>query len=227
MADMLPVSPFDGEGFTDEQLREQYANTTGAVAYIDESFLAPRQARGDGFYLLTAVLIDREDIVAVRAGLRGIADVEKWHTTDAGEVASERPKITRMATLLGAKAQSVVAAQMQISPKDLDAERARATCFEALLSTLCADGSLTANSLVVMERRRDGTMQKIDDTTIKMLRTKGVIHRNLAVQQSSPAWESLLWAPDVVSWAARQLLRKNETEYIKPLSGSLQIIPVG
>lgn len=219
-------SPFDGDGFTDDELREQYANTSGPVAYIDESYLAPKQARGDGFYLLTAVLIERDNIVPVRATLRTIAGIEKWHTTDAGEIAAERPKITRMATLLGTGAHSVIAAQMKIPTKDLDAEGARATCFEALLGTLCTNGALTPNSLVVMERRRDGNMHKIDDATVKSLRTRGVIHRNLAVQQSSPAWESLLWAPDVVSWSARQLFRKNNTQYIKPLSKTLQIIQV-
>lgn len=98
--------------------------------------------------------------------------------------------------------------------------------FEVHFSKPCADGSLTPNSLVVMERRRGGIMHKIDDATIERSSTRGVIHRNLALQQSSPAWESLLWAPDVVSWSARQLFLENNTQFIKPWSGSLQMIQV-
>jgi hypothetical protein len=219
----MAPSIFDGDGFDDRDLRELYLNSSGPIAYIDESYSAPKQARGNGFYLLTAVILERDRVSVVRSKLRTIARVERWHTTDAAGTTGGPERIVRMTRYLADTATSVIAAQTSIPPSDRDADGARAQCFEMLLGDLCDKGELERNGLVVIERRRDIDQRREDGRTVNRLRSRGIIHRNLLVHQGSPAGESLLWAPDVVSWAARQTITRHEKTYLEPLARAKSI----
>ncbi|QJU54216.1 hypothetical protein SCB71_13740 [Herbiconiux sp. KACC 21604] len=224
----MTVSIFEGDGFDDSALRDHYLNSSGRIAHVDESYRAPRQARGDAFYLLTAVVFERDRIAAVRAKLREIAEVERWHTTDQGRDDRGRAKILKMARYLASSSASVIVAQSEISPSDGDAELARRQCFATLLGDLCARGEIARNGLVVVERRRDFGQRALDQKTLHRLRSTGTIHRNLLVHQASPGGECMLWAPDVVAWSARQMVVRNNKVYVEPLARarSVRIIRV-
>jgi hypothetical protein len=213
------LSLFDGEGFSDPQLRTLYEHSTGPIAYIDESYRSPAQARGNGFYILTAVVLERDRVVHTRAKLREIAQTHKWHTTNEALTEHGRKKILKMSRHLASAALSVLAVQSKITAADKDTEQARYACFDTLLGDMCArTQQLQVTGLVVLERRRDTRQRNADDRTIHRLRHAGTIHRELVVHQGSPGGESLLWAPDVVSWSARQSVTMNNKVYLEPLA---------
>lgn len=214
-----PRSLFDGAGLSDAQLRTLYARTAGPVAYVDESYRAPTQALGgNSFYLLAAVLVERDRIARTRSKLRDIAEVVKWHTSDEALTAEGRTKILKMTRYLSSSTMSVVAAQAKITPADKDAEHARRACFDTLLGDLCSRNQLDASGLVVLERRRDHGQRSTDSRTISALRRSGAIHRTLVVHPGSPSGESLLWAPDIVAWATRRLVANDDKTYVQPLA---------
>ncbi|TCL79527.1 MULTISPECIES: hypothetical protein [unclassified Rathayibacter] len=219
-------SVFDGDGFTDADLRALYDRSAGAVVYIDESYRTAGQAHGDGFYILTAVVIPRDRIVRIRAKLTDIADSTRWHTSQAARDEDGREKTLKMSRYLARAATTVVAVQTPVTAADADAEGARAACFGALLGALCNNGMLEPTGLVVLERRRDTHQQNFDGRTINALRAAGTIHETLLVYQGSPATESLLWAPDVVSWATRQWIARSDDSYIEPLRATKRFFQV-
>lgn len=209
---------YDGAGFSDESLRQLYGQSSGMVAFVDESYRAPKQALGgNSFYILTAVLIPRDRIVTTRSKLLEIAAVEKWHTSEEARDADGREKILKMSRYLARVSGSVIAVMSKISPADKDAEDARRSCFGALLEGMCQGNLVTETGLVVIERRRDAAQQKEDGQTINALRRNRRIHETLFVHQGSPATEALLWAPDVISWAARQEIALDSPKYLEPL----------
>lgn len=197
-----------------------YAQAKGAAAaFIDESYRAPSQALGgNSFYVLTAVLFPRERLDSIRQQLRAIVGPGRWHTTEAARSEAGQARIVKMSSALARLGAVVMAIQDPIPASDKNAEGARARCFEVLLSELCRTGSLDAQGAVVFERRRDAAQQKADNHTINMLRRGGKIPETLYVTPASPADESLLWAPDVASWAVRRHHTHNELEFVQPLN---------
>lgn len=214
-----PTGQFDGDGFSDPKLRVLYDNSSGPIAFIDESYRAPSQAlEGNAFYILTAVVIARPRIVAVRDRLLEIANGTKWHTTEVARVDGGRAAIVRMTEYLASCSTSIVAYRAGIPATDRFAEQARALCFRSLLTDLCVCGTLALNGAVVYERRRDTSQLQADGRTISGLRRANGIHRALAVHPGSPASEFLLVAPDAVAWSTRQLTATNDKRFLEPLS---------
>lgn len=223
---------YDGPGFDaldNDGLAEAYDNTSGLVAFIDETYRAPSQAlKKSTFYILTAVVIERDRMAAVRAKLVEIAGGPRWHTRDEALTEEGRARIVKMTRYLASAATSVVAVHGEIPPADLHAEATRAACFDALLGDLCASGTLVPGGLAVYDRRRDAGPQEVDRATISATRKRQSIHRNLQVRPGRPAREALLWMPDVVAWATRQGLVEQTPQYVEPLSArkTIRIIAV-
>lgn len=65
----------------DPVLGKAYANTTGAVAYLDEMFHHGENGAAR-FCVFTAVVVERTGMSLLREELREIAGGTFWHTTD-------------------------------------------------------------------------------------------------------------------------------------------------
>lgn len=210
-----------GSGFDSEDdggLADAYENTAGLIAYLDETYRAPAQTTTESkFYFLTAVLVEREKMAAIRSKLVDIAGSLAWHTSEQARTDEGKAKLLQMTHYLARSSASVLALKSPIALSDGNAEGARAACFEGLLGTLCSDGLLENRGLAVYDRRRDPVQRQADRTTITGLRKAATIHRNLQVHEGRPAREALLWAPDAVSWASRQALIEKRPAFLKPL----------
>lgn len=186
-------------------LDKAYANTAGAVAYLDETFHHGENGAAR-FYVFTAVVVERTEMSVLRRELRDIADGTFWHTTDELRTEEGRKKASAMLQFLGEGDEiCVIAHHTRIDDADEDLENARRACLQALASTLSAGAEpLTGPiDLMVLEERNPKHRSNLDRKNIAAMRADGVIHRSMQAVLTSPRYEHLLWLPDVVSSAYR------------------------
>lgn len=193
-------------------LDQAYANTAGAVAYLDETF-----HHGEGgaarFYVFTAVVVERAEMRLLREELREIAGGTFWHTTDELRTEEGRKKASAMLQFLGEGDEiSVIAHHSRVDDDDDDLERARRACLRGLASTLSAGAEPLGGSidLMVLEDRSPKNRSNLDRKNIAAMRADGLIHRSMQVVLTSPKYEHLLWLPDVVSSAYRATFTRGD-----------------
>jgi hypothetical protein len=115
-----------------------YANTRSAVAYLDETF--HRGAPGaDRFYVFSSVVVEREEMVNLRAELEAIVCGTFWHTSDELLTEDGRKKASAMLDYLGKGPEvCVISHHVQIADDDEDLEGARRECLRGLAAKLSA-----------------------------------------------------------------------------------------
>lgn len=203
-----------GPGFDSDALRRDYNSTEGAVAYVDESYSLPKNARGKTFYILSATILERSVLQSFRNQFLSVAGGTYWHTREAVVTESGRAKILAFSRLL-ATVPNIVSIQSPVELNDPDGEMARKRCFTFLMKCLFAE-HLNVRALVVIEKRND--KRGVDTETMAELRLAGAIPTQAIIAQCSPANECLLWGPDVISWATNRMMQKEENMYIAPVS---------
>lgn len=186
-------------------LDKAYANTTGAVAYLDETFHHGEDG-ATRFYVFTAVVVERTEMRLLREELREIAGGTFWHTTDELRTEEGRKKAAAMLQFLGEGNEvCVIAHHSRVDNADDDLEDARRDCLRGLASTLSVGADPLSGSidLMVLEDRNPRNRSNLDRKNIAAMRADGLIHRSMQVVLTSPKYEHLLWLPDVVSSAYR------------------------
>jgi hypothetical protein len=183
-----------------------YANTTGAVAYLDETFEHGEHGLGR-FYVFTAVLVERTEMDVLRDELRGIAGGTFWHTTDELLTEDGRKKASGMLEFLGEGDEvCVISHHTRVADDDQDLESARRECMRGLASTLSAGAAPLRGrvDLMVLEERNPRNLSNLDRKNIAAMRGEGLIHRSMQAVLTSPKFEHLVWLPDLVSSAYRR-----------------------
>lgn len=193
---------------------DAYARTKGPVAFLDESYQAPKDtAHGEKtFYIFTAVLVATKDFDALRDGLVEIAGERYWHTTDALRD-GRLEDIRDMLEFLGDGGEPcVIAHKVAVANEDAEAELARKICYQALAVELASGrpGAWDPVDLLLMEERNQSHLKNNDAATHKALVTDKRIPRQTRLLQVSPAAELLLWLPDVVSSVFRRTLTHSD-----------------
>jgi len=189
----------------DPVLDKAYANTTGAVAYLDETFHHGENGAAR-FYIFTAVVVERTEMSLLREELRAIAGGTFWHTTDELRTEQGRKRASAMLQFLGEGDEvCVIAHHSRVDEEDEDLEDARRACLRGLASTLSlgADPLRGPIDLMVLEDRTPKNRSNLDRKNIAAMRADGLIHRSMQAVLTSPKYEHLLWLPDVVSSAYR------------------------
>jgi hypothetical protein len=187
-------------------LSQAYANTAGAVAYLDETFHHGKDGAAARFYVFTAVVVERTEMETLRDELREIAGGTFWHTTDELRTEEGRKRASAMLQFLGEGDEiCVIAHHSRVDDGDDDLEDARRICLRGLASTLSAGADPLRGSidLMVLEDRNPKNRSNLDRKNIKEMRAEGLIHRSMQAVLTSPKYEHLLWLPDVVSSAYR------------------------
>lgn len=207
----------DGRGLKDDDLRGLYARSHGVVAFLDESYWLPAQARGDGHYFVAAVIVSRDVVVELREGLLDIADSDRWHTHEEAQTSDGEQRILNMTSFTADRCVTVVTFRAHVGNDDLNGEKARAACLEAMMRCLTED-HLDTDGLVVYDRRRDQGQQDADVRLFKRFRRDGIMPRSVMTYPGRQGQEPLLWAADAVAWAARRLVMLNEKTYTQPLA---------
>lgn len=198
--------------------RAYAANKLPHVAYIDESYLLPSNRFAQTpFYVVTAYIAPCADLNFIRSDLQKIVGGTYWHTTDAHRDEARRPVIEELCRYIGEGKDDeriVISVKRPIEVVDSDGELARKHCLTELFAALSAGAICHQVALAVMEQRKDQKHRNADAATIKAARASGRIDRNMHVVPLSPTIESLLWVPDVASFAVNHLYRGPEFNYV-------------
>lgn len=211
---------------TNPALERAYANTAGPVAFLDETYQAP-SAEFAGFYVFTAVLVDRTEMSDLRLTLRELAGGTFWHSTDELQTGEGWKRARRILEYLGQGPEvCVLAYERAVELDDTDVERARRACLRGLLAGLSAGGpAWPAVRLAVFEERTPRNRANFDRRHVKELRQQGLIERGMQVVMTSPKFEHLLWLPDVVSSAFRRSITGRQSmELLTPVIGQVHFV---
>ncbi|KHL01746.1 hypothetical protein [Sinomonas humi] len=208
------MTTMDGYSLRDERLKKVYATTSGPVAFIDESYRAPGFVGHKGperpFYVLSAVVVERDQATYVREALTDIPGSLFWHTKDLVKDPTGQQYMREMLNYLASSEMlSIVTVQTDIRiGDDKQMNYARAECLSTLTAELTRGTGENAVRLIVMDSREPKIAHgnKIDQDTIHRLRTTGIIDENVQLQHSGPGREPLLWTPDLAAWAYRREL---------------------
>ncbi|RAN79366.1 hypothetical protein B5P43_15780 [Bacillus sp. SRB_336] len=199
---------------------------SAAVAFLDESFRGPDEHTGESpFYLMTAVVVEKNDMEAIRKDLGEIADGSYWHTTEAYQTNTGAERIMSMLQYLADGDEPlVVALRRGLDETVRTLEEARALCLTKLASTLSASAQDRRTDLLVLEERKNRDLRGLDEKTIRAARSSGAVPRNLVFHQTSPSCERLLWLPDLVSFALRREVANRETRLMDVIRSMTEII---
>jgi hypothetical protein len=211
-------------------LDKAYTNTTGAVAYLDETFEHGEHGLGR-FYVFTAVLVERTEMDVLRDELRGVAGGTFWHTTDELLTEDGRKKASAMLEFLGKGEEiCVISHHTHVADDDQDLEAARRECMRGLLAALSAGAAPLRGriDLLVLEERNPRNLSNLDRKNIAAMRAEGLIHRSMQAVLSSPKFEHLLWLPDLVSSAYRRTVTHHDDSLfslIRPMVHFVDPVP--
>ncbi|BCP14837.1 hypothetical protein [Mycobacterium paraintracellulare] len=203
----------------------------GYIAFLDETFQLDDSDvdRRTEFYMLSAVVVHRDDLASLRGDLRKVVGGDFWHTSDELKTPEGRARARRVAEFLGdpqGNEVGIVAIKSPVAEGMGDA--ARAACFRQVGRTLCAGGTPLADEgvhLMILEQRRMQRNRSYDTSIVKGLRKEGTLCRHCHMIQASPTHENLLWLPDLVSSAVRRhhLDQEGGVDLFAPLAHILQV----
>lgn len=214
------------QGSVASMLAEAYRRTPGGyIAFLDESF----ELAGDRstFYLLSAVITHRDEIDALRAGLRDVVDDTFWHTTESLRTDEGRARAVEIAEYLGDEKGNEVCIVSCKMPLGRDSgDEARQSCFHQLAQSLCtgAEPLVDGVHLMVLEQRETQHERSYDTKIVKELRSAEVICRQCQLKQASPRDENLLWLPDLVSSAVRRSITHSERDILDPIAHIVELL---
>lgn len=216
---------------TEGMLTQAYLRAPGGyVAFLDETFqLDDSNASRTEFYMLSAVVVHRDDLGGLRSGLRKVVGGSFWHTSEELKTPEGRARALEVAEFLAdpeGNEVGIVAIKTPVAEGAGDA--ARAACFQQVGKQLCGGGGLLADGgvhLMILEQRRMQRNRSYDTSIVKDLRKGGALCRQCHMIQASPSDEHLLWLPDLVSSAVRHhhLGQKGDLDLYAPLAHILHV----
>lgn len=202
----------------DKALLEGYLRRhQGPVAYIDESYRKSRGAAVSGFYILAATIFQSHEITLARQGLRQASALTRWHTTDQNHLGNYLG-IQRVGSEIGNWSSKSIVIFEEFG-EESDLELSRRKCMYQLIKLLEARDC----SMIVYERRNTRFQVNSDTALTAKLASFGHISRSTRIFGSSPAAETLLWAPDLVAWSIRRLVTSDELQWLQAVGQTVEI----
>jgi hypothetical protein len=196
----------------------------GPIAFIDESFMAPRQDP-DTFYILGAVVVEKKKVFWLRDQMREIVGDDYFHATEFGRKDYGRQVIRQLADLIARETTPVLVVLDQLHPSDVDAERARAIVTKWMFQEL-SQNDMYLTGTVVFERRMRSGQHQHDLRIFQEIKRQKLPGNRLRVVGLATKNEPLLWAPDLLCWAFRQAYREDNPSYFQQLKRVAKIIRV-
>lgn len=197
-----------------EQLEALYERGKSPVALIDETYGTSNDQRKQPFYLLTAVLVEGDDLNTLRDSLESFeTKAGFFHATE--QFGQDPAKLTDFLRHIKASpVDSVVTVQTMI--RDGKKDQARDDCLVRLAYELNR-GASPVQHLVLesLNQSSDPGRNHQDQLVVKHAASRGLLASEMSVSHASPYNEKLLWMPDVVSWAVRQELIHGNTQWVQ------------
>lgn len=203
----------------DRQLEVLYAGTSQRVAFVDEAYKLAKGGRN--FYILSAVIVDVQDVDGVRWDLQQRVPDGYWHTTEALKSDAGQAQALSLLDYLatsGATLLCVIEADLAQFSDNL--EMARRHCFEGLAQELIKGHDV---ELIVYERRRAGVEEDNDRKTASLLQNY-YDSDGLKFHGGTPSSEPLLWAPDLVAGALRRRSALRDLQWFEPIKTKTRVV---
>lgn len=207
---------------TNSTLSALYSRAQGAVAYLDESYYAPKQGKGQTFYIVSAVVVGRSKVGEVRATLLDLVGDDYWHTTTDARSLEGKETLRQSLDYLKAASKTLCWLSEPIDKSDREGEAARAAVHRAAVRELTRS-YLPSAGMIVYEKRLSGYQANADARVFNEMRNSGKVDRDFIIHPESPANELLLWAPDMVAWSYRQSFLDNDHAFFELLSESVHV----
>lgn len=201
-------------------LTNYFDRQQGLVAFIDESTRGLERPGEFPFYILSAILVQVDQLGEIRRELLNSASSDFWHTTESYRN-GEHSRIRRMSKVVSKfYISGIVAVQVDIPEHNLELAR-RESLMQ--LSALVLDRGC---KLAIFEKRNTRALDAGDASLLNLARGYGWLPKGLALVGSKPAIEPLLWGPDLLSWSFRQLLTKGDSSWLRPYGQGLEVLDV-
>lgn len=159
------------------------------------------------------MLYDRDQLDDARSALADVAGSRPWHTTEEFE-AGRDGRIHRMLQAVAAGAEwGIVTVEAPVDGHDRHAyAAARRSCLQTLLPEVTRgdDPVRVIVIVIVMGILGDPRADGVDRRLAAELRGHRLIPHATLLRHADDRHEPLLWAPNVVGWAARLLLARDE-----------------
>lgn len=189
-------------------LQTHYASIRGGpVAYLDETYHLQNDGR-TRFYVIAAVVVVGLDRDPLRDELDRLVPSGWWHTTDELRSTTGR-ELSRdlLRTLRVPDEACVIVEKTTVDAEDKDGSLAWEAALRRLLAALNTGTSGTHSpvNLAILEEQREARKNNFDRSVRARLIRDGLITARMSMISVSPRVEHLLWLPDLVCSAYRQL----------------------
>jgi len=192
-------------------LRDIYAATEHPVVFIDESYQLSGRNR---YYIMAAAMVDADLIVTSRRALLEYYGGSVLHAS-AMYQAAELESIRGATRLVAGQTDATdLVVYAPVSASDQHAEVARERCLQYLVGRMFSDFEA---STYVIDARPLEAENEADRRSVRDLRRRGDIGRDVTVLHAKPSQEPLLALADVVAWTYRQQHGRNDPTWFEPL----------
>lgn len=211
---------------TNPVLARHYSENRGPIAFLDESYSADPH-HGATFYIVSAVIVESDQVDPLRDGLDERVPQAWWHTTDELQTVSGRTRAQELlAYLADGKEACVVTHREPLASDDKDGEAGRRSVLCAMFGHLwnrpASDGGQVR--LAVLEERRELRQRRADMATRAHALNEGLCGPAFRLVQVSPAHEHLLWLPDLTCSAYRRKILQGEEQYFATIESMSTIV---
>lgn len=186
-------------------------------AFVDETYRPPEIATDgygmhQGFYALTAVIIEADKVKSFRDALTSLdLPEQKFHAVDNSNAYNNRFLTFINQHLADSATVVTVGTAVDYSPQEeIQNDLVREARYSGLLSLIqqCQDRDNPVHAFVI-ERVQDDKENNMDVEAISSFIQSGFIEPIDQVQVS-PSAERLLWTPDAICYAVHKVLRYSD-----------------
>ncbi|MCZ2403557.1 hypothetical protein IV498_10280 [Paenarthrobacter sp. Z7-10] len=224
------MSGMHGFGLTDPVLSTLYTRTKGPVAFIDESYREPLRNNERPFYMMSAVIVGRNQGSLIRDVLMDIPGSRYWHTTEAYRTEPGKRVIAEMIDYLAeAVDYNIITVQSEVRREDPGMHQARDECLGALAKEVTRGSGSNAVRLMVLESRNINYYphgDRDDNRVLTRLSESNAIDPSTRFHHTSPGKEPLLWAADLSVWAFRRQVAVGDNDWFAPLEDISTVLHV-
>ncbi|MHA3724414.1 hypothetical protein ACXR2T_11095 [Leucobacter sp. HY1910] len=201
----------------DIQLHRLYAENRAPIAFLDESY---ELREGKTFYIIASAIVYPDDLDRSRTALLEFYGGDTMHASPM----YRRNELTSLRSALSLAASQHdgmdVVVQTAVDLDDDHGHSARRRCLSFIAPLLHKEEGTT---LFVLDSLETPAANRHDRFTFGDLRRAGTLHRDATEYHARPSAEPLLGLPDLLAWAYRQQITRNDASWFAPLARDTRV----